>query len=65
MKSFRNLPRVRVLPASSAGVADVIGARSLVVSQAALQTLEALGADVARGSADPSAPAGEAGEVAR
>src|SRR3712207_2951002 len=30
MKSFRNLPRVTVLPAGSAGVADIIGARALV-----------------------------------
>jgi large subunit ribosomal protein L4 len=60
MKSFRNLPRVTVLPAGSAGVADVIGARALVVSQAALETLEARSAEVTRGSADPSTPAGEA-----
>jgi large subunit ribosomal protein L4 len=49
MKSFRNLPRVTVLPASGAGVADVIGARALVVSQAALATLEARSAEVKRG----------------
>jgi large subunit ribosomal protein L4 len=54
MKSFRNLPRVAVLPASAAGVADVIGARSLVVSQAALETLEARAGDVKRGSAEES-----------
>jgi len=51
MKSFRNLPRVAVLPASAVGVADVIGARALVVSQAALETLEARAGDVTRGSA--------------
>ena len=54
MKSFRNLPRVAVLPASAAGVADVIGARALVVSQAALETLEARAGDVKRGSAEGS-----------
>ena len=32
-KSFRNIPRVTVLPVGSAGVADVIGHASLVVSQ--------------------------------
>ena len=48
-KSFRNIPRVTVLPAGAAGVADVIGHRSLVVSQAALPVLEARSADVTRG----------------
>ena len=49
MKSFRNLPRVTVMPAGGAGVADVIGARALLVSEAALPTLEARSADVTRG----------------
>jgi large subunit ribosomal protein L4 len=48
-KSFRNLPRVTVLPASAAGVVDVIGHASLVVSTEALKTLEARSADVTRG----------------
>jgi large subunit ribosomal protein L4 len=48
-KSFRNLPRVTVLPASAAGVVDVIGHASLVVSEAALKTLEARSAEVTRG----------------
>jgi large subunit ribosomal protein L4 len=39
-KSFRNIPRVTVLPASAAGTADVIGHASLVVSQAAMEQLE-------------------------
>jgi large subunit ribosomal protein L4 len=39
-KSFRNIPGVRVAQATAAGVADVIGAASLVVSQAALEQLE-------------------------
>jgi large subunit ribosomal protein L4 len=38
-KSFRNLPRVTVLPANAAGTADVIGHASLVVSQAAIEQL--------------------------
>jgi large subunit ribosomal protein L4 len=37
--SFRNLPRVSVMPVHSAGVADVIGAGSLLVSQSALPAL--------------------------
>jgi len=49
LKSFRNLPRVTVLPASAAGVVDIIGHASLVVSKTALPTLEARSADVKRG----------------
>lgn len=40
MKSFRNIPRVQVLEVGATGVADVIAAASLVVSQAALGTLQ-------------------------
>jgi large subunit ribosomal protein L4 len=39
-RSFRNIQSVSVLPASDAGVADVVGAASLVVSSAALERLE-------------------------
>jgi large subunit ribosomal protein L4 len=39
-KSFRNIEGVRVALASAAGVADVVGAASLVVSEAALKELE-------------------------
>jgi large subunit ribosomal protein L4 len=49
MKSFRNLPEVTVLPASGAGVVDIIGHASLVVSEAALKALEARSNDVSRG----------------
>jgi large subunit ribosomal protein L4 len=35
-KSFRNLPRVSVMPVGDAGVANVIGAASLLISEAAL-----------------------------
>jgi large subunit ribosomal protein L4 len=38
-KSFRNLARVDVMPVEQAGVADVIGAASLLVSEAALPAL--------------------------
>jgi large subunit ribosomal protein L4 len=53
-KSFRNIPDVTVMPASATGVGDVIGHRSLIVSQAALPVLEARAGDVKR--------AGRAGE---
>lgn len=56
-KSFRNLARVSVLAATDAGVADVLGAASLLVSRAALESLTAR----ATGS---SAPAGSAAEEA-
>jgi large subunit ribosomal protein L4 len=39
-KSFRNIPRVNVLPARDAGVADVIGARTLLLSEAAIADLQ-------------------------
>ena len=42
-KSFRNIPRVAVMPVADAGVADVIGAASLLVSEAALPELVARG----------------------
>lgn len=40
-KSFRNLVRVDVMPVADAGVADVIGAASLLVSDSALPELVA------------------------
>jgi large subunit ribosomal protein L4 len=40
-KSFRNLDRASVLPADGVGVADLLGAASLVVSEAALTALTA------------------------
>ncbi len=47
MKSFRNLPRVEVMDVNAAGVVDVIGAASLVVSEDALGDLVARNGDVA------------------
>lgn len=41
-KSFRNLARVEAVPVRNAGVADVVGAASLLISQAALESLVAL-----------------------
>jgi large subunit ribosomal protein L4 len=50
-KSFRNLVRVEALPVEDAGVADIVGAASLLVSERALRTLVAL-AGSASGLAD-------------
>ena len=44
-KSFRNIPRVTVLPVGDVGVADIVGHASLVVSQRALEVLEARAAE--------------------
>jgi large subunit ribosomal protein L4 len=38
-KSFRNIPRIEVAEVSAVGVADVIGAASLVISEKALEKL--------------------------
>jgi large subunit ribosomal protein L4 len=40
MKSFRNLTRTQVLEVGAAGVADVIGAAAVVISETALETLK-------------------------
>jgi large subunit ribosomal protein L4 len=40
VKSFRNIPRIEVAEVGAIGVADVIGAASLVVSEAALEKLK-------------------------
>jgi large subunit ribosomal protein L4 len=40
MKSFRNLPRTHVIEVGAAGVADVIGAAAIVLSETALETLK-------------------------
>ncbi|MGI8414319.1 MAG: 50S ribosomal protein L4 [Solirubrobacteraceae bacterium] len=59
-KSFRNIDRVAVMPVSDAGVADVIGAASLLLSEAALPQL------VARAAGSGDAPgADRSGDVSR
>jgi large subunit ribosomal protein L4 len=63
-KSFRNIPRVRVIPASAAGIADVLGAASVVVSQEALDVLESRCADVDRSGANPATPGSGAEDAA-
>jgi large subunit ribosomal protein L4 len=51
--SFRNLVKVAVMPVENAGVADVIGAATLLISETALPDLVAR----ATGGADETAPA--------
>jgi len=48
-KSFRNLARVSAVPVEDAGVADIVGAASLLVSEAALPALVARAAAVRSG----------------
>jgi large subunit ribosomal protein L4 len=55
-KSFRNIARVDALPAEDLGVANVIGAASLLVSEAALPTLVARAVGRAREAAEEPAP---------
>jgi large subunit ribosomal protein L4 len=43
VRSFRNIERVEVIEATAVGVADLISAASIVVSQKALEVLEARG----------------------
>jgi large subunit ribosomal protein L4 len=40
MKSFRNIPRTTVLEVGATGVADVIGAAAIVISETAMKSLE-------------------------
>lgn len=53
-KSFRNIPQVSVMGASDVGVADIVGHRSLVVSQAALDTVTERAGVESRGSSEKS-----------
>ena len=47
-KSFRNLTRVSVLPAENTGVADIIGAGTLIASKTAIDALTARGKSATR-----------------
>ena len=47
-KSFRNIPGTVVVPASAVGVADLLGAGSLVISEPALEVLRARAGEVER-----------------
>lgn len=48
-KSFRNIPKIAVATAEGVGVAEVIGSRSMIVSEAALEVLERRADAVNRG----------------
>jgi large subunit ribosomal protein L4 len=48
MKSFRNIPRTTVLEVGATGVADVIGAAALIISETALKALEERLTDTAK-----------------
>ena len=52
VRSFRNIPRVTVVPASAVGVADLLGAGSFVATEAALEVLASRSADVTRKGAE-------------
>jgi large subunit ribosomal protein L4 len=47
-KSFRNIPRVVVMPASAVGVADLLGAASVVISEPAVEVLKDRAGEVSR-----------------
>jgi len=53
-KSYRNLPRVSVASAEGVGVAEIIGHRSIVATEAAIEVLEGRVGDVSRGEGDGS-----------
>jgi large subunit ribosomal protein L4 len=52
LRSFRNIERVEVTEASAVGVADLIGAASIVVSQNALEVLKGRGEEKPRATSD-------------
>jgi large subunit ribosomal protein L4 len=54
-KSFRNIPRVAVMAARDAGVADVVGAASLVMSEAAIDDLARIATPEQAGSQQEAA----------
>jgi large subunit ribosomal protein L4 len=58
--SFRNIRKVEVMPVANAGVADVIGAATLLVSETALDQLTARAAGT--GTTAPGSDAGSDGE---
>jgi len=50
LRSFRNIDRVQVIEAGGVGVADLIGAASIVLSQKALEALRSRAGDISRGT---------------
>jgi large subunit ribosomal protein L4 len=53
--SFRNIARVVVMPVEDAGVADVVGAASLLISEAALSEVTARAAGTGGSASDAEA----------
>jgi large subunit ribosomal protein L4 len=51
-KSFRNIPRVVVATAEGVGVAEIVGARSLIISEPSVEVLEQRSAAVSRGGGE-------------
>jgi large subunit ribosomal protein L4 len=49
-RSYRNIPRVVVVTAEAVGVAEIVGSRSVVVSEPALEILERRAVSVTRGN---------------
>jgi len=60
-KSFRNIQGITVLPAAAVGVGDIIGHRSLVLTQAAIDVIETRCSDVTRTGSDPEGAKAAAG----
>ena len=63
-KSFRNLSYARAIPVEDTGVADLVGAASLLVSQAAMESLVARAAAESAGADAESANADSVGDSA-
>ena len=61
-KSYRNLPRVSVVTAEGVGVAEIIGHRSLIASEGALEVLEGRVGAVERGDEAPAVGAEGSGD---
>jgi large subunit ribosomal protein L4 len=59
-KSFRNLAHAEAMPVQDAGVAEIVGAASLLVSEAALESLVARAGASTRGNDDAGSESEEA-----
>jgi large subunit ribosomal protein L4 len=59
-KSFRNLARVEAMPVQDTGVADIVGAASLLVSEAALDALQARAVAAGGGDSESESESEEA-----
>lgn len=58
-KSYRNIPRISVVSAEAVGVAEVVGHRSIVISEPALEVLERRTTDVTRTGREDGDEGGE------